>query len=92
GEKISAAFGIPLAAPVEMIASLYTVPFEMATSLKREDLHGFRDKIFSEYKIEIPAMTVNGKAYLRFSANVYNYSEEYDALIAVLKQIFGGKS
>jgi len=90
-EKLNSEFGLSSAAPDELLGNLYTIPFEISMPLSRADLHGLRDKIFANYKIEVPALTANGKAFLRISANAYNYSAEYDALIAAMKTIFAEK-
>lgn len=50
----------------------------MAPSARR-----WRKRLLDEHRIEVPLFPVNGRLWLRFSAQVYNELSDYEALARV---------
>jgi len=82
--EISAALGVPLAAPAEMLANLCTFLLPHDPEATDERVQHLHDILFDEYRIEVPAMNANGKLYMRASSQVYNDPSDFDALKAAL--------
>ena len=85
--EISDALGVSLAAPEEMLANLCTFPLPGDPDATDERVLNLHDRLFDEYKIEVPAMNANGKLYLRISSQVYNDPSDFHALKEALVQL-----
>jgi len=48
-----------------------------------------QDKLFQSYRIEIPVMNIQGKIYVRISAQIYNELSDYMGLGDAIMEIFG---
>lgn len=46
-----------------------------------------KEKLISDYNIEIPVMHLNGKNYIRYSINAYNSQADLDKLYSALSEI-----
>ncbi len=86
---ISAALGVSLAAPVEMLANLCTIPLPGDPDATEESALNLHDVLFDEYRIEVPAMIANGKLCVRASSQVYNDRSDFDALKEALVDLAG---
>lgn len=90
-EKITTALGTSYGAPPEMLANLCTILLPVDGLVDSKYSPRLHDRLYDEYKIQIPAMAPEGKACVRFSANAYNELAEYDALLEALKEILGDR-
>ena len=86
GKRIFVRFGVANAVP-EMLANLCTILLPESAAYGPQDALKLHDRLYDEYKIQIPAMAPDGKLCVRFSANAYNEASEYDALLAALQEI-----
>ncbi len=82
--EITAALGVPLAAPEEMLANMCTFPLPHDPDATDERVLHLHDMLFDNYRIEVPAMKANGKLCVRVSSQVYNDRSDFDALKAAL--------
>jgi isopenicillin-N epimerase len=82
--EITAALGVPLAAPEDMLANMCAFPLPHDPDATDERVLRLHDVLFDEYGIEVPAMNANGKLYVRASSQVYNDRSDFDALKAAL--------
>jgi isopenicillin-N epimerase len=87
--EISAALGVPLAAPEEMLANLCAFPLPQDPNATDERVQRLHDALFDEYHVEVPAMNANGKLYVRASSQVYNDRSDFDALKTALVELAG---
>lgn len=46
-----------------------------------------KELLYSQYKIQIPVMSLNGKVFLRYSINVYNSQKDLDILYSAIEEI-----
>ncbi|MDP4200026.1 MAG: aminotransferase class V-fold PLP-dependent enzyme [Bacteroidota bacterium] len=86
---ISAALGVSLAAPPDMLANLCTIPLPGNPDATEERALHLHDVLFDEYRIEIPAMNANGKLCVRASSQVYNHPSDFNALKQALVDLSG---
>jgi isopenicillin-N epimerase len=87
--EITAALGVPLAAPEEMLANMCTFLLPQDPDATDERVQRLHDVLFDEYRIEVPAMNANGKLYVRASSQVYNDRSDFDALKTALVKLTG---
>jgi isopenicillin-N epimerase len=52
-----------------------------------KDLTGFKNRLFDEYKIEIPVIEWNQSHFLRISVQGYNSSQDIDKLLTALTEL-----
>lgn len=52
-----------------------------------EEAIALQARLYKEFAIEVPAMTVDGRHFLRISAQVYNAPVHYDRLASALQQL-----
>ncbi|HYM20974.1 MAG TPA: aminotransferase class V-fold PLP-dependent enzyme [Candidatus Kapabacteria bacterium] len=89
-EKLTKGLDVGYGAPEEMLGMICTVLLPNDPSGAEQYILDLHNKLFDAYHIEVPAMTTNGTAYIRFSTHVYNDASEYDALLAALQTEFRG--
>ena len=82
--EITAALGVPLAAPEEMLANLCAFPLPNNPDATDERVLRLHDTLFDDYHIQVPAMSANGKLHVRASSQVYNDRSDFEALKAAL--------
>ncbi len=85
--EITAALGVPLAAPEEMLANLCTIPLPNNPDASDKAVQRLHDLLFDEYHIQVPAMNANGKLHVRASSQVYNDRSDFEALKAALVEL-----
>lgn len=94
--KLCALLGLFPPSPDEMIGSLASIPLPNAHgagSTAMGDSDPVQRELFEGYGIEVPVMAWPSppKRLIRLSAQIYNRSEEYDALAEALNKIFFSK-
>jgi len=85
--EISAALGVPLAAPPAMLANLCTIPLPGNPNATEESVLHLHDVLFDEYGIQVPGMNANGKLCVRASSQVYNDASDFSALKVALVEL-----
>ncbi len=53
------------------------------------DLESFKNRLYTNYGVEIPYQDWQGKQYLRISVQGYNTREDIDALLRALRAELG---
>jgi isopenicillin-N epimerase len=77
-------WGVPPPAPENMLGSLAALPVPAdlpATVAAGAALH---DILFDEYRIEVPVMPLEGKLWVRVSAQIFNEPDDYRKLAEVM--------
>ena len=77
---IGDAWGVAQGAPAEMFASMVTLPLPVDEPGTREVAMGWRAKLLREHSIEVPIFAIDGRLWVRISAQVYNELSDYEAL------------
>ncbi len=79
-QMIADAWGVPLPAPLSMCHSMVTIPLPIDEPASAEGVARWRMTLLREHAIEVPIHPINGKLYVRFSAQVYNEMSDYEKL------------
>jgi len=66
-----------------MYAAMVTLPLPVEEAGSEEAARRWRKRLLDEHRIEVPLFAVNGRLWLRFSAQVYNELSDYEALARV---------
>ncbi len=72
-------------APLEMYGSMVSFPLPVAEAATPESVARWRLKFLQQYKAEAPLFAINGRLWMRVSAQVYNDLSD----VAVLAGVFG---
>jgi isopenicillin-N epimerase len=49
----------------------------------------WRSRLLSEHHVEVPVMAIDGKLWVRISAQVYNERSDYEALARIDRRALG---
>ena len=82
---IAEAWDVAPAAPPEMFAAMVTLPFPVDDEGTREAALRWRAKLLHEARVEVPVIAIDGRLFVRISAQVYNEVSDYEALAAALR-------
>ncbi|MCX7930891.1 MAG: aminotransferase class V-fold PLP-dependent enzyme [Chlorobi bacterium] len=82
---LAEALGTVPAAPPDMIAYLAAVPL-VGWGSSIDDATTIHDRLFDEYRIEVPVFSFDDMLVLRTASQVYNEQDEYDYLAETLAQ------
>ncbi|MCY7387291.1 MAG: aminotransferase class V-fold PLP-dependent enzyme [Burkholderiales bacterium] len=77
------AWGVVPGAPAEMFAAMVTLPLPVNEPGSKEAVARWRLKLLQEHNIEVPVHAINGRLWVRISAQVYNELSDYEALAQV---------
>jgi isopenicillin-N epimerase len=80
GALIADAWGVAPAAPPDMFAAMVTLPVPVAGEGTREAALRWRAKLLRERRVEVPVIPIDGRLFVRISAQVYNELSDYEAL------------
>lgn len=83
--QIADAWGVTPGAPLELFAGMVTLPFPVDEPGDEESAARWRLKLLRDYQIEVPVLAINGRLWVRISAQVYNECADYQALADVFK-------
>ncbi len=83
-EQISSLTGLtPLYSPAsEFFHQMGTVPIP-----RMLDINELKQRLYEQYRIEIPCIEWNGQHFLRISVQGYNTAQDLDALVVALKDL-----
>ncbi len=79
------AWGVTPGATQEMFASMVTLPLPVDEAASPEAVAKWRMTLLHKHKVEVPIHAINGKLWVRISAQVYNEMSDYE----VLARVFG---
>ncbi|MEP6701616.1 MAG: aminotransferase class V-fold PLP-dependent enzyme [Betaproteobacteria bacterium] len=82
---IADAWQVEPAAPAEMFASMVTLPLPVAEPGTLANAQRWRATLLREHRIEVPVTPIDGRLYVRISAQVYNELSDYAALAQVFR-------
>lgn len=82
---IAGAWGVAPGAPADMFAGMVTLPLPVDAPANAESVAHWRLKLLREHNIEVPIIDVDGRLWVRISAQVYNDLSDYE----VLARVFG---
>ena len=80
---VADAWRVAPGAPLGMYAAMVTLPLPVDEAGSEEAARRWRKRLLDEHRIEVPLFAVNGRLWLRFSAQVYNELSDYEALARV---------
>lgn len=80
---IAAAWGVAPGAPLELCASMVTLPLPMGEAASAEAVARWRLTLLNQHRIEVPVIAIDGRLWVRISAQVYNELADYEALAGV---------
>ncbi len=78
-----------LPAPPEMLASLASIVLPLESEDAFVEATRLHDRLWDEYRIEVPVFPFGNKLLLRVAVQVYNEQSEYQVLCSALREIFG---
>lgn len=76
-------------APVDAFGSMVTLPVPVVGPSTQEYANELRDRLWREYRIEVPLFALKQRLWLRISAQLYNTDEDYHALAAAMRSFIG---
>ena len=79
--QITTLTGLPKLCPDDWLGQMATILFPI------DDVITFKQKLYNDYKIEIPTMTANGHSAFRVSFQGYNSEDDANRLFEVLKEL-----
>ena len=82
-EFLADAWRVMPAAPPEMFAGMVTLPLPIDDHATIESAQHMRLRLLRERQIEVPIHAINGRHYVRISAQVYNELADYESLARV---------
>ncbi len=82
---ISTAWGVAAGAPPDMLAAMVTLPLPIDDVATPQSAALWRSKLLAEHHIEVPVMALNGRHWLRISAQVYNDMSDVAALVEAFR-------
>jgi len=84
-DRIADAWRVTPAAPPDCFAAMVALPFPVADAGTRDNALRWRARLLAEHAIEVPVTPIDGRLWVRISAQVYNELSDYDALAAVFR-------
>lgn len=83
GAMIADAWHVSPGAPSAMFAAMVTIPLPVNEPATTESVARRRLKLLREHNIEVPIIAIDGRLWVRISAQVYNELSDYEALARV---------
>ncbi len=80
---LSDAWGVFPGAPSDMFLGMVTLPLPVREPASAEAVARWRLTLLKEHNIEVPIHAINGRLWVRISAQVYNELSDYEALARV---------
>jgi isopenicillin-N epimerase len=75
---------VALPAPAESFAAMVTVPWPHPEPGTLENAIRWHDWLWHAHRIEVPVLPINGRLWIRISAQIYNELSDYEALANAL--------
>lgn len=80
---IAEGWNVQPGAPADMFAAMVTLPLPVEEAATPEAVIRWRAKLLREHRVEAPLFAIDGRLWLRISAQVYNELSDYEALRGV---------
>ena len=80
---IADAWQVSPGASAEMFAAMVTIPLPVNEPATAESVARWRLKLLREHNIEVPVIAIDGRLWVRISAQVYNELSDYEVLAQV---------
>jgi isopenicillin-N epimerase len=80
---LSDAWGVSPGAPQDMFLGMVTLPLPVREPASTEAVARWRMTLLKDHNIEVPIHPINGRLWVRISAQVYNELSDYEALAKV---------
>ncbi len=71
---------VKLPAELSMFGSMVTLPVPIQGGITQKIADQWRDSLWHDSRIEVPFFAINGRLWLRISAQIYNRVSEYERL------------
>lgn len=84
GELLARAWGLRNRVPPDMVGSMLTLPSPVQVEPTPQATQALRTRIWHEHRIEVMPVTVEGRTWIRISAQVYNDIDDYRRLAEAL--------
>jgi isopenicillin-N epimerase len=75
---------VALPAPAEAFGAMVTLPWPRPAPGTLENAKRWHDWLWSEHRIEVPVVAINGQLWIRISAQIYNELADFEALADAL--------
>ncbi len=75
--------------PVDMLASLATILLPIQSNDAFNEAEALHDRLWDEFRIEVPVMLVGTQLMLRIAAQVFNERGDYEVLCEAMPKVFG---
>ena len=79
-------WAVELPAPAEAFAAMVTLPWPGTEEGTVENARRCHDRLWSEHRVEVPVLPINGRLWLRISAQIYNEASDFEALAQALRR------
>lgn len=82
--------GLPVPDSPEFYAAMAVIEFPPKISFADiEQARDFQNRLYAEYRIEVPMMVIDNRSFIRISAQAYNAPREYERLGEALRAMIG---
>lgn len=86
GAHIAEAWGVEAGAPMASFSGMATLPMPVDETATPEAVARWRHKLLQDHHIEVPVIAIDGRLWVRISAQVYNDMADYAALADVFRR------
>ena len=84
---LAEAWGVALPAPPEAFGAMVTMPLPGNLPASPDRVTQLRASLLNDFSIEVPILLINGRLWIRISAQVYNELADYEALAVAVTEI-----
>jgi isopenicillin-N epimerase len=84
GQLLCDAWGVVDVIPEELVGSMLTLPSPVQVEPTMEGGMGLRARLWQEHRVEVMPVTIEGRTWIRISAQVYNELDDYRRLAEAL--------
>lgn len=85
--NLAKAWQVELPAPVQQYGAMVTLPLPLPRGATQSQANALRDKLWGDYRIEVPLFSLQGRLWARISAQLYNVEADYEALAKAVLQL-----
>lgn len=86
-KTLSGAWHVPVPAPAALYGSMVAVPAPGRREGNQAAAMALNDRLWRRHRIEVPVFSIDGRLYLRVSAQAYNELEDYLALAEAIRAL-----
>ena len=78
---------VELPAPVDSFAAMVSLPLPGTEAATLDNAQRWHDRLWQEHRVEVPVLSLNGRLWVRISAQIYNDLSDYEALALALRPV-----